>query len=488
VRNNIIRTLKTENANRQVVLGALAYPFAELLDPVYALFREAGSLGTDLSCGVSDDVIVPIIHEALQAITGGQDCHLHTLRHSAAHWMFMRLMVADLDQIPEMFPHLPKTTQWLKASKKVRSLLLHNCQAMNDHAWEVAAMMGHSNPNTVTLRYYVHCLDLLLAQFLEARTIPGTPATRDELRSLSGLPRSTAYFRLPAPCGQYDNTDLAGVTNDTPSDGLSSFEPEREFALKIFRERLGLTIRVNDRPAPPLSEPGFWLKKTYEILWMSFELGMSSDKLANIFGLDQQIVDAILYRADSILSIGDSQHSAEGALKSRDVPNEAHVDCCAVPRLPKIGIDSEVLHRWSTALENIVGRNRECATAAVKYMALNMVPASDHIVFMGAPRPELVQSCLGVFGTLGFRIDNLHAITCDGTTHVRPLREWLRSWGLSWRISVTNQSGRERMLKVPQPWVVVGPKLLEGTATLSQRQQAEAICFLITMAAIRFAA
>jgi hypothetical protein len=43
------------------------------------------------------------------------------------------------------------------------------------------------------------------------------------------------------------------------------------------------------------------------------------------------------------------------------------------------------------------------------------------------------------------------------------------------------------MLKVMPPWVVIGLKRPEGTAALSQRQQAEAIFFLITMAAIRFA-
>jgi hypothetical protein len=121
-------------------------------------------------------------------------------------------------------------------------------------------------------------------------------------------------------------------------------------------------------------------------------------------------------------------------------------------------------------------------------MVSNMLPEFAKTVFAGAPQSELMQSCLGVFDALGFQRDDLDAITCDGTTNVKPSRKWLQRWGLSWRITATNQSGLGRLLRVPPPWVAVGPKSPEETAALSLRQQAEAIWFLIRMAAVRFAA
>jgi hypothetical protein len=484
VRDNDIRTLKSENSYRRVMLGVLAHPFPELLDPVHALFHEAGRLGTDLSCGVSEDVIVPIIHEGLQAVTGGQDCHIHSLRRSAAHWMFMRLMLADLDRVPNLFPHLPRTTLWLKASQEFRSLLLHNTVAMNDHSWAVAAMIGNSNPRSVTLRFYVCCLDLLLAHFLEARTKLGAPATLEELRRQSGLPRSTAYFQLPAPTEQNNNSNLIMPMDNSQDGDTSCPEPEKEFALKVFRERLGLSVHSNSRPSLPPPDQHFWPKDTYDMLWMSNEIGLSADRMATMFGRDRQDVVAMLSRADSILRIQGHRRCLGRVPRSGKVRSEIP----KVLRPPIIGFDSKAFQRWSRELENHVFRCHDSATTAIDYMVSNTLPESSKTVFAGAPQPKLMQSCLGVLDALGFQVDDLDAISCDGTKHMKPSREWLRSWGLSWRITATNHFGEGRLLQVSPPWVAVGPKRPEETAILSLRDQADAIWFLIRMAAIRFVA
>ncbi len=143
VRENKHRGLKTPNAERRSVLSTFAYPFNELLDYVWDLYDEAKERGTALDCGISDDVIVPIIHTALSEATGDEDCHAHTLRHSAAHWMLLRLAISDSDYVPNLFPHLPLTMRWLEASKTFRGLFyLNNDQASsNDHAWAVASTL-----------------------------------------------------------------------------------------------------------------------------------------------------------------------------------------------------------------------------------------------------------------------------------------------------------------------------------------------------------
>jgi integrase len=198
IRENQFRGLKTPNAERGIMLATFAYPFNELLDHVWSLYDEAKARDGDLSCGISDDVIVPIIHRALQVATGDDHCHLHTLRHSAAHWMFLRLTLGDLDHVPDLFPHLPLTMRWLQASKMFRKLFFHNDASSGDDAWAVTMTLGHSNPSKVSLRYYVHCLDLLLSLALQFNSSLGGPVDDRQLRKLSGLRRSTAYLRLPS--------------------------------------------------------------------------------------------------------------------------------------------------------------------------------------------------------------------------------------------------------------------------------------------------
>jgi hypothetical protein len=227
IRENQFRGLKTQNADRTITLATFAYPFNELLDYVWSLYDEAKVRGGDFSCGISDDVIVPIIHEALQNATGDIGCHLHTLRHSAAHWMFLRLTLSDLDHVPDLFPHLPLTMQWLNASKTFRELFYHNDTSSGDHAWAVAITLGHSNPSKVSLRYYVHCLDLSLSLALRFNSSLGGLIEDEQLRKLSGLRRSTAYNHLPA------------LKQEDP---VQHRKRQAEFARNLFRKRFALPL------------------------------------------------------------------------------------------------------------------------------------------------------------------------------------------------------------------------------------------------------
>jgi hypothetical protein len=478
VRGNDKRGLKTENAYRRVLLGILAHPFAELLDPVHELFQQAQQLGTDLSCGISDDVIVPIIHEALRAATGTRECHLNSLRHSAAHWMFMRLMLSDLDQVPDLFPHLEKSTTWLKASGEFRSLLLHNGLSMNDHAWAVATTLGHSNPDNVTLRYYTHCLDILLALFLESRTKFGALASPQELRRTSGLPRSTAFEWLPGPERKCESSEVDASANDSRLSRVALLQPGKQFALRVFSERLGLMIRAHGQSAPLQAVVRSWAKDTYDILWMSSELGLTTERLGAVMKLDQHAIDAILFNADAVLCNRGFQNCFVEA-QSRPASGEDLAEAPIVPRPPKISFDSESFKAWAAGIEAHVRESSNTASISLAHMVSNVLPKTAQVVFAGAPQPDLMKFCLDLYEAFGFHRDGLYAITCDGTTNARPTEQWLREQGISRRVTAINQFSGAGLLDLRPPWVVVGPKSL-------MKYQAEAIWFLIRMAAIRF--
>jgi hypothetical protein len=483
VRDNEIRTLKTENANRCIPLGVLAHPFSELLEPVADLFREAKRIGTDLSCGMSDDVIVPIVHKALQTVTGLKNCHGHTLRHSAAHYAFIRLMLADLNQ-KDLFPHLPITTAWLRCSPDLRALLLHNGQSMNnDCAWVVATIMGHSNPGRVTFRHYAHCLDILLAKFLSEHTNLGAPATREELRALSYLPRATAYEHLSATADQDKGQNTNPASFDRQVDNGRHLEPGYEFALRVYSDRLKL--KSNSRVEPvELPDKCFWPKDTYDLLWMSWELSLKESKLATIFGLEELEVGEILSRARSVMRIRNYQASPGSPAINETVAEDTEVELARALRQPKMNWTSKCLQVWADGIQNYCVSSKTAANT-IDYILRNMLQGNIQIVFAGIPKPEMMKACLHVFEAIGFRRDDLFATSCDGTKRAVPTRGWLQDRGISWRIAAKNEHSPGRLLQTPAPWVVIGPKTPEDGG-LSLRHQSEAISFLFRMAAIRF--
>ena len=116
--------------------------------------------------------------------------------------------------------------RWLEASKTFRELFYFNNQSSkNDHAWAVASALGHSNPSSVSVRSYVHCLDLWLSLALESIASSGGLVGDEQLRKLSGLPHSTAHTRLRS------------TKNEEP---LRRRELQSEFTRGLFRERFGL--------------------------------------------------------------------------------------------------------------------------------------------------------------------------------------------------------------------------------------------------------
>jgi hypothetical protein len=119
--------------------------------------------------------------------------------------------------------------RWLEASKTFRALFyLNNDQSSsNDHAWAVASTLGHSNPSSVSLKSYVHCLDLWLSLALESMASSGGEVGDEQLRKLSGLPHSTAHTRLRS------------TKNEEPQ---RRRELQSEFTLALFRERFGLSV------------------------------------------------------------------------------------------------------------------------------------------------------------------------------------------------------------------------------------------------------
>ena len=148
--------------------------------------------------------VIPVLHDALKAVTG-DSVHTHTLRKSLATWAFMRLMLAELpaEVVPDLFPHLPSTTEYLRLSRAFSAQLYGNpLLTKSDHAWAAAVLIGNGSPRT-TLGTYICCLDILGPLFLKQSKTFGEAGKNDttldeRLRVASGFAHSRAYDLLPA--------------------------------------------------------------------------------------------------------------------------------------------------------------------------------------------------------------------------------------------------------------------------------------------------
>jgi hypothetical protein len=97
-------------------------------------------------------------------------------------------MLADLSDPPDLFPHLEKTTAWLRDGKAFRNKLYRNGMPTRKHTFMLAQLLGHGSPAT-SMEHYVHVADWLLYPYLQRSTMMRSP---DALIALaSGRPRQT---------------------------------------------------------------------------------------------------------------------------------------------------------------------------------------------------------------------------------------------------------------------------------------------------------
>jgi site-specific recombinase XerD len=195
IRPNEQRGLKTPNAQRQLPLFALMQ--GDELAVLSRFKRQDGRLRPATEClfasgqkAVSVDRIMEIVHEGLRRATGDDRMHFHHLRHSFATWTFLRLMLSDLDAIPEIFRERTLTNAWLHESKAFRRALYGHGNPTRKHTMAVASLLGHSGPS-ISCEHYIHSMDWLLPLFLGKSLIFSPPNA--QFVTASNLPSSTVY-------------------------------------------------------------------------------------------------------------------------------------------------------------------------------------------------------------------------------------------------------------------------------------------------------
>lgn len=168
VRPNFARKLKTTASQRRLPLHALMER-----DELEALLRwwarrreeEAQEQYSSYLFAIKEigwervdhDQFIPKLHKVMRSAVGDKSLRFHHMRHSAASWISLRLMIADLDNYEPIFINRPLTEAMLAKSGEFRERLYRNNLITRRHLYATASLLGHSSP-VVTLEHYIHLL------------------------------------------------------------------------------------------------------------------------------------------------------------------------------------------------------------------------------------------------------------------------------------------------------------------------------------------
>lgn len=151
--------LKTKNAVRRICIGALLT--TEELEELKKWFADRilqGASFEDHLFAIPEDELPKIpksffeqLNRFLRGITkfadSGRGIHLHHLRHAAHSWLFVSLMLSDLDDPPILFPELDDTNAWLARGQMIRQLLYRHSASTPSRKdpFILSRGAGHSN-------------------------------------------------------------------------------------------------------------------------------------------------------------------------------------------------------------------------------------------------------------------------------------------------------------------------------------------------------
>jgi hypothetical protein len=275
VRPTEFRRLKTRSARRRIPLTRFLSSEEELNELRLILEwqqqRRDEQESSVFLLGISDklDVVpqslIEDLNEILRKVTGDPQMHFHQLRHSFASWNWLRLMLADVSGLPDLFPHLKATSKWLREGPEFRTKMYGHAGVTRKHAYFIAQQLGHLSPST-SMQTYIHFADYLLGLFLSL-SIRMSPS-KEQILEASRMPRQTA-----ARWG-LDETNLLALPI-----ALWRNRGCREELLRGTTERsYGVEVE--------------WAKSVYEFL-RELESGGSVDKAATLHHFDVTIANKI---------------------------------------------------------------------------------------------------------------------------------------------------------------------------------------------------
>ena len=402
------RGLKTPNSTRQLPLTALV-PSEEL--KLLLEWKREFARGPSLF-GVSED-LMKTIHKALHTATGTDDTHFHNLRHSFGTWTFLRLMLSDLREIPNLFPHLPETQEWLGDSKMFRAELYGHGGHTRKHALAIASLLGHSGAK-VSTEHYLHCLDWLQPLFfdqcdlLKVKTVEKIVVASGVVASGSSS-RSTAY----------------------------SWQDQDGIPVELFRKKypqLAKSFKSGNVEKVHPGDPAAWSTTAWKLLalygrprWSS----MTLDDIAENLGLDLATAELMVSRAEEIQAIEEEVgRKAKRHVMEYSAFKEMDIAC------PKKPTEKELRAVQSVGIElaRLAKNEKEETLRILGYYVHHIWKTGNALIFNDPKEPEEAKRYRKFLAALGWEEKKqICFASFDKPGHSKSRRAWANVFGINWR-------------------------------------------------------
>jgi integrase len=191
IENNLFRTLKSNNAIRNIRL-LLTYKEKCILKEWIGI-REKDENGNTYDALFSDgrdsrkiskySKHTSIVRDALRMVTGDLGVNIHSLRHSYANYNLIWMLRKDSKN------NIWQINDWLEGTdgeNKTHEKVMLNCDKRSRRSiYYLSQQMGHGSPET-TVQNYMHCSDFLINEYVKYNT----PTLADkEISMLTEIPQ-----------------------------------------------------------------------------------------------------------------------------------------------------------------------------------------------------------------------------------------------------------------------------------------------------------
>lgn len=425
VRPHAQRGLKTRKATRRLPVHILLSP--EELEILKAWYRERmeeekrQKFSEYLFCipefrtqWISEEAILPAIHQAMRAVTGNEEVSYHHLRHSCATWLLLKTMRQVYGTPVDMFfDDLEQTRAWLcgnpgqprlelaAAGSPTRKILHH-----------VSEVLGHVSPKT-TLLHYIHSMPMLAAASWQWNP----EAWRFTAHNVAILGRVT----VPKKTGR-----LADAT------------AQRDYMLNIIgrvpllRQLRKEHRRIKRKNAQAQVRPdGNWAIQRImriEALLSYVSYAEATGRSVNLDGFEFSAADReqMIERARHIRDLGE-KGSRHRVSKSPHADGQYRQ---LMPSPPKTGGRELLADHAQRLYELLESEEGERANRVIDFFIERVWSTDTTLRFYRDQDEVYAQDYLWLLQSIGFQRSQIELITYDQDTPVRTQRYWRKVLGI----------------------------------------------------------
>jgi hypothetical protein len=411
IRPNEHRGIKTARSLRQSPVFALC---SDEEISVIAAWKDDLAGGTRYS----QNVLMPIVLKALGHATGMSHPRAHQNRHAWASLNFLRLMLSELKEIPDIFPNSPQTMAFLR--EPFGDALYGHSNTVVDqtgsdveriptrkHAYAIASLAGHSLTE-ISCEHYLHFFDLLLNLFLaESETARVT----------------TRQFSVAAGC-----SERSAYSASARSIPLHLWQ--KKFHTLLGDELPeGQDIQPTNDGAP---KRPYWLP-AHNVLLDCEQPGATIEGIAEKNRMELQLVRFIVENSIQVGRIRELHHqTVRHAMQNVLDPSGNLPFLHLVPRPPRPRSAKEryVISALQAQVEAAVQSGLSVAREVLGYFVNNTWLTEDVLLFRDTDDPEPARRHMRFLYSCDLKLEQIRFVSYDTSEEFIWGHEWARLLGV----------------------------------------------------------